>query len=279
MKNILFLLILTAGFAFQATAQVRTPAPSPGATVTQTIGLTDITVEYSRPSMKGRTIFATDGLVPFGKTWRTGANQATKLTLSTDAKFGGVDVKAGTYAVFTKPTASEWTVSLFEHTTANSGGYGDKTPAAEFKAEVAELGNPVESFMIAFDGMTSDGANMFMLWDKTIAVISIEVPAKEMTMASIEKTLAGPGANDYYAAASYYLAEGKDLKKAYEWVKKANAENPRFWMLRTQSQIEAGLGMKKAAIETAKKSLSLAKEAKNDAFIRMNEESIKEWSM
>ena len=279
MKKVLFFLLLTAGFAFQATAQIQTPQPSPSAKIMQTVGLTDITVEYSRPSIKGRTIFADNGLVPYGKVWRTGANSATKVTLSTDAKMGGVDVKAGTYAMFTKPSAGEWTVMLFEHTTASAGGYGDATPAAEFKAKSMELPMTVESFMIAFDGLTNESAQMMLAWEKTAAVIDIDVPSEKMAMASIERTMAGPSMNDYYAAAGYYHAAGKDLKQAHEWVSKVNKDNARFWTLRLQSEIEADLGMKKEAIATAKKSLEMAKEAGNQDYIKINTDNIKKWSM
>lgn len=277
MKKVLLFLALTACFALQANAQITTPAPSPSAKLMQTVGMTDVTVEYSRPSMKGRTIFAEDGLVPFGKVWRTGANAATKLTISTDATIGGKAVKAGSYAVFTKPMADKWTVMLFEHTTSNSGGYGDATPAAEFSAEVAKTDITIESFMVAVDGLTNSGAQLVMAWENTMAIVPIEVPSQKMAMASIERVMAGPSSNDYYAAASYYFSEGKDLKQAHEWVAKVNADSPRYWTLRLQSEIEGKLGMKKEAIMHAKKSMALAKEAGNMDFVKINEKNLAKW--
>lgn len=279
MKKVLFFLCLMAGVAFQANAQIRTPQPSPGAKFTQSVGLTEVSVEYSRPSMKGRTIFAKDGLVPFGEIWRTGANSATKITFSTDVKVGGADLKAGSYAILTKPMADKWTVMLFPYESTNWVSYVEKTPVATASAEVVKNPTTIESFLMAIDGLSNNGATLIMGWENTVAGLAIEVPAKEMAMASIERALSGPSTNDYYAAAAYYQSEGLDLKKAYEWVKIANAENPQYWMLRLQSQIEADLGMYKEAVATAKRSLEKATEAGNNDYIRMNEANIKNWSM
>lgn len=278
MKKLLFFLGLMTAVVLQSNAQIRTPQPSPSAKVTQTVGMTEVTIEYSRPSMKGRTLFAKSGLVPFGEIWRTGANSATKITLSTDAKIGGAEVKAGSYAILTKPMADKWTVMLFPYESSNWGSYLEKDPAATVTAQVMNNPTTVESFLITIDGLTNNGANLIMAWGNTLAALPIEVPAKKMAMASIERALSGPTAGDYYAAAAYYHSEGMDLKKAHDWVKKANAENPRYWQLRLQSQIEADLGMYKDALATAKKSLELAKAAGNNDYVRMNEANIKKWS-
>lgn len=280
MKKVLFFFLLTAAFAVQSNAQIQTPAPSPSAKFTQMVGLTEVTVAYSRPSKKGRTIFAADGLVPYGQVWRTGANLATKISFSTDVKVAGKDVKAGSYAILTKPMKDSWTVMFFPYESSNFGTYMEATPAVEATAKAMknENGLDIESFMIAIDELTNNGANLYMGWETTVAVLPIEVPTEKLTMASIERTLAGPTANDYYAAASYYYGEGKDMKQAYEWVKPVNKENPRYWTLRLQSEIEAKLGMKAEAIKTAKKSMEAAKEAGNMDYVRANEKNIKKWS-
>jgi hypothetical protein len=279
MKKVLFFLCLMAGFAFQVNAQISTPSASPGAKFMQSVGLTEVTVEYSRPSMKGRKIFAADGLVPYGDIWRTGANSATKITLSTDAKIGGADVKAGSYAILTKPMADKWTVMFFPYESSNFGSYMEQEPAATATAQVMENPTTIESFMITVDGLTNNGAMLIMGWENTLAGLAIEVPTKKMAMASIDRALSGPSTNDYYAAAAYYQSEGMELKKAHEYVLKANAENPQYWMLRLQSQIEADLGMYKDAVATAKKSLEKAKSAGNNDYVRMNEANIKKWAM
>lgn len=279
MKKVLFFLLLSAGLTFQTNAQIQTPAPSPSASFTQMVGLTEVSVEYSRPAMKGRTIFAADGLVPFGEIWRTGANQATKITFSTDVKVEGSDLKAGSYAILTKPMADKWTVMFFPYEGGNWPDYVEKTPAAEVSAKAMKTSMTTGSFFMGMDDLHNNGGTLFMTWENTVASLDIETPTQKMAMASIDRAMAGPRANDYYAAASYYHSEGQDLKKAHEWIKKANAGSPQFWTLRLQSQIEADLGMKKEAIATAKKSLEMAKKAGNMDFVRMNEANIKKWSM
>ena len=265
-------------------AQIKTPAPSPAAKIEQTVGMTDVTVEYSRPGMKGRTIFAADGLVPYGEMWRTGANKNTMITFDKDVKFGGTDVKAGTYAIFTKPMADMWEVYLYTDT-ENWGTpreWSDDKVAAKVMAKTMKMSENMENFTIMFDELSSDGANMYMGWANTIAMIPVKTGTDKEATASIEKTLAGPSAGDYYSAATYYYETEKDLNKAYEWIKKANMMNgdkQKFWQVRRQALIEAKLGKKSDAIATAKKSMELAQAAGNMDYVRANEKSIKEWSM
>lgn len=264
-------------FMLPAVAQIRTPAPSTTAELKQTVGLTDINIVYSRPSMKGRTIFAKDGLVPFGAMWRTGANSATKITFGDDVKIGGKDLKKGSYALYTKPDASEWTVMLFNYDTPNAAGYGDKTPVVTFMAKPKMLGDMVESFTIDVNNITNTTADINLMWEKTKVSLPLEVEVDKRVMADIDRVLAGPSQNDYSAAASFYY-DKKDYPKALEYIKKANASDPKFWMLRTESLILADMGKKAEAIKAAEMSKKLAMEAKNDDYVRMNEKSIAEWN-
>lgn len=260
-------------------AQIKTPQPSPAAEISQMVGLTDIDVMYSRPAMKGRTIFAADGLVPFGEMWRTGANKNTMITFDKDVMIGGSDVKAGTYAIFTKPMAASWEV-YFYMDTENWGtpkDWDDAKVAAKLTAPAIKMSEKMENFTIMFDEITADGANMFMGWANTIVVVPIKVGTDKEASASITRTLAGPTSRDYYSAASYYFESGKDMNQAYTWIKKANEMDPKFWQLRRQSLIEAKMGNKVAAIASAKKSMTMAKEAGNMDYVRMNEKSLKEW--
>lgn len=260
-------------------AQISTPAPSPGSKLMQTVGLTDITVEYSRPGVKDRKIFAADGLVPYGEVWRTGANNATKISFSDDVKVGDAELKAGAYAILSKPTAASWQVMFFPYETGNWGSYVDKEPAATVEAKTMKTGHKVENFSISIDGITTDEAQLIFAWDNTAAVVPVSVNVEERVMANIDRVLAGPTPNDYFAAASYYHQTGKDLNKALEWVKKANdTEQPRFWQVRLEALILADLNRKKEAIEAAKKSMKLAEEAGNNDYVRMNKKSIEEWN-
>jgi len=278
MKKAIFLtLVFLASIPLMA-QQIQSPQPSPAAKVMQRVGLTDVTVEYSRPSMRGRTIMG--DLVPFDKMWRTGANQNTMITFSTDATVGDATLKAGTYAIFTKPGATSWDVYFYTDT--NNWGtpqeWDENKVAAKYTAEVMAMEMPVETFTITIDDLHNNGATLGMLWENAYVGVPFGVPAKEMTMKSIEGVMAGPSANDYFAAASFYFQEGENLEQAKEWIDKAVSMNSNaFWMMRVQSLIYAKMGDKKGAIEAAKRSLAVAKAANNADYIKLNEDSLKEW--
>jgi Protein of unknown function (DUF2911) len=282
MKKLIFALaVLIANFTIEA--QVKTPAPSPKSTVTQVVGLTDVTIDYSRPSSKGRPVFG--NLVPFGKLWRTGANQNSMVTFSEDVVINGTTLKKGKYALFTKPKADSWEV-IFYTDTDNWGtpeSWDDKNVALNTTVTPITLANPVETFTISINNLTNDSATLDIAWEKTMVSVKFEVPTQKAAMASISKTLAGPAAGDYFSAAQYLFQSEGDMNKALEYVNKAVSmakpgDDVPFWHLRLKSLIQAKLGDKKGAIETAKLSLANAQKAKNDDYVKMNEDSIKEWS-
>jgi hypothetical protein len=258
--------------------QITTPAPSPSAKVMQKVGLTDVTLEYSRPSMRGRTIFG--DLVPYDKLWRTGANQNSMVTFSDDVTIAGQKLKAGTYAVFTKPGLTSWEVIFYSDT--NNWGtpqeWDDSKVAAKTNVQVYNMPMEVESFTMNIDALHNNGATLGILWEKAYVGVPFEVPTGEKAVKSIENVMNGPSANDYFAAASYYFEEGKDLSKAKEWIDKAVAMNDKaFWMMRSQSLIYAKMGDTKGAIEAAKKSMAAAEAANNADYVKMNKDSLKEW--
>jgi hypothetical protein len=150
-------------------------APSPASKVEQKVGLTDITVEYSRPSVKDRTIFAADGLVPFGKIWRTGANLATKITFSDDIRIGEQSLAAGSYAITTTPNSSEWAIHFHTFGETGWGTYRDKEPALTVKAEATTTDVDIESFMINFTDLRDNSATLFFAWENTIVGIPLQV--------------------------------------------------------------------------------------------------------
>ena len=264
---------------FSVNAQIETPQPSPFSKIEQKVGLTDVSLEYSRPNMKGRTIFG--DLVPYGKMWRAGANKNTMVTFSDDVTIAGNTLKAGSYAIFITPSEKSWEVVFYSDT--NNWGtpreWDDSKVAAKVTAEVYGLPMDIETYTISFDDLTSGSAVIGIMWERAYVGIKFEVPTDSKVAASIDKTMAGPSANDYYAAAVYNLTEGKDLEKAKEWMDKAMSmiENPGYWQLRQQSLLYAKMGDKKNAIATAKKSLAGAEEAGNADYIKMNKESLKEW--
>lgn len=278
MKNIIA--IAACSLAVSVSAQIKTPQPSPAATAKQTVGLTEVEVVYSRPHRRGRTIFG--DLVSYDKLWRTGANKNVVITTDDVLIFGKDSLEAGSYAVFTKPGKDAWKVYFYSDT-ENWGTpqkWDDSKVALETSAKTMKTGSTVESFTIAFEDVTADGAHLEFSWENTKVALPFTVSTKDRVMANIESVMSGPSAGDYYRAADYYLSQNKDLDQALTWMNKAleMRGNAPFWMLRKKSLIEAGLGKKKEAIATAKKSLEAAKEAGNDDYVKMNEDSIKEWS-
>lgn len=260
--------------------KITTPQSSPIARVEQRVGLTDISIEYSRPGVKGRTIFG--NLVPYGKTWRTGANANTTITFSTDVTIDGNIIKAGSYGIYSVPNKDIWEVLFYSETNKRGVPKDWDESKVVFKTNVEAVGMPmnIETFTIMFNELTNSSAVMGLLWEQTFIGIKIEVPTDQIVMGTINKVMSSnPTANDYYNAAIYYNHQNKDLQQANEWMEKAMSltEKPAFWQLRQQSLIVAKIGNAKKAIEIAKKSLALSKEAENDAYIKMNTESLKEW--
>jgi hypothetical protein len=276
LTNLFMATIMVASFSLSA--QIVTPQPSPMSTLKQKVGLTDVTVDYSRPSAKGRTIYGAGGIVPNGEIWRTGANQATKIEFSTDVMVEGKELKKGAYAILTKPDAAAWAVHFYSYTGGNFGDYVEKVPTAAVMVTPTKSSAKFETFTVNIDNITNTGAHLQLIWENTIVPIKISADSDKSIMASIDKTLAGPTGNDYYNAASYLHDSGKDLSKALEYVQKATkVASPAFWQVRKESLILADLGRKAEAIEAAKKSLELAKAANNADYIRMNEKSIADW--
>ncbi len=277
MKNLVSGIVILA--AFVANAQVKTPALSPLAKLEQTVGLTVINIEYSRPSARGRAVFPE--VVAYDEIWRTGANKNSMITISDALIFGKDTLKTGSYSIFTKPSKKNWTVYFYK-TTDNWGNpekWEESNIALQVAADVTSIPK-TETFTISVDQVGIDGATLAFAWD----VVGVQIPFKVLTDSrveeSIKKTLAGPTANDYYRSADYYYNSKKDMKTALEWINKALAmqTNAPYWQLRRKSQIQAELKDYKGATETAKLSLEKAKAEGNDDYIKMNEASIAEWS-
>lgn len=280
-KGIVLLAFIVVNFAIEA--QVKTPQASPKVSVSQTIGLTEIDLDYSRPSAKGRVIFG--DLVPFGRVWRTGANGNTLISFSDDVMIDGKMLPKGKYSLYTIPKADNWEVYFYK-TTDNWGNpeeWKEVDIALKANAKPVMLNRNVETFSLGFGNIANDSADLEISWEKTMVAIKIEVPTQLIAIASITKALAGPTANDYYSAGQYYLQSNGDLNKGLEYLNKAvdmtkaGTDIP-FWYLRQKSLIQSKLGDKKGAIETAKLSLTNATNAKNEDYVKMNNDSIAEWS-
>jgi hypothetical protein len=279
MRKIIYVLaMIIANFVTEA--QVKTPQPSPKSTLTQVVGLTNVEVVYSRPSAKGRDVF--NNLVPFGKLWRTGANENTTISFSDDVVIDGKTLPKGKYALFTTPRADSWEVFFYKSTDnwGNPETWDETKVALKTSVKSEHLDRNVESFTIGITNLDNNFAHLEISWEKTIVAIKFEVPTAKTAMASIDKVLAGPSAGDYFSSAQYLLNSNGDMTKALTYINKAldmNKDKP-FWYTRLKSLIQAKQGDKNGAIETAKISLAAAEAAKNQDYVKMNKDSIAEWS-
>jgi hypothetical protein len=274
--NLVGVAILSLG-AFAANAQtLKMPAPSPSQTIKQSFGLGDISIDYSRPLVKGRVIFG--DLVPYGKVWRTGANASTKITFSDDVNFGGQDVKAGTYALYTIPGKSSWTLMLYSDLTlgGNVAEYDKEKEVLRINVVPKSTDAKVESFTIGLAKVKPTSASLELTWDYTKISVKISTEIESRIMKNIDAIMAAD-ARPYYQAASYYFENGKDISKAKVWVDKAAEQNPKaFWVRLLKAKIELKMGDKKAAIASANEVVALATEAKNDDYVKMANKLISE---
>lgn len=268
-------LCLTAGLFSQAPAapKLEFPDASPGSTLKQRAGLTDIEVSYSRPGLNGRKIFG--GLVPFDAVWRTGANAATKITFSTPVKLGGTEVPAGSYALFSIPGSTEWTVILNKATDQwGSYKYDEKNDLVRVKAKPVALSTPVETFTIGFSDVTQKSVTLCLEWEKTLVPVQIELDTVGMLVPQIEAAMAADGKKPYFPAAMFYFQNNLDLKKAAAWMDAAAAEAPEaFWILYRKGLVLAKMGDKAGALAAAQQSLAIASKQTGevkDEYTRLN---------
>lgn len=266
--------VVITGLGANAQA-LKTPQPSPIQTVKQAFALSDITVEYSRPSAKNRTVFGE--LVPFGEIWRTGANASTKITFGEDVKVEGQAVAAGTYALYAIPGKDSWTVIIHKNITHwGTEDYAQAEDAIRFNVKPSALGNKVETFTINVADITASSANIELLWANTRVAFGVVADIDSKIMKNIETTMA-KDARPYYNAASYYFENNKDLTKAAEWVNKGIEQNPKaYWMVLLKAKIELKQNKKAEAIASAQKVKALATEDKNDDYVRMADKFIGE---
>ena len=268
--------------SFYGFSQLKTPSASTAAEIEQVVGLTEIEIDYNRPSKKGRDIFG--NLVPYGKIWRTGANSGTEISFSTDVTINGQNIKEGTYSIFSIPNIDSWEIILYADTDLWSVPRNwDETKIifqSNFKTNMNN-GKSVETFTISFDNITNNDFDLVFSWDDTYVIVPINVPTRSLVDNQIKSIMSdNPKSSDYYSAAVYYLQENNKLDVALDWMNKAidMIENPRFFQLRQFSLILAANGKYREAIKVAKKSLELSIQANNQDYVKMNNDSIREWS-
>lgn len=278
-KIILSSLLCMSMFTY---GQVQTPKASPLAKVEQRVGLTDISISYSRPSVNQRVIFG--DLLPFGDRWRLGANENTKFRTNDDLTFSSGILKAGTYSMFATPNADHWVVEFYSDT-SNWGlpeKWDDTKVVLILKSSLEKPRITAENLTISIENMEFNGADLVIAWDEHMVRFPFTVNTKRKVLESIDKTMKSKSAtaNDYYAAAGYYFSENLDLKQALEWSKKAVELKGQsaYWMTRLKAQLQAANGDIKGAMETAKLSLQEAKKEGDENYVRLNQQSIDEWS-
>lgn len=277
MNRILALLVLAAAplAAQNAAPRLELPSASPAAVIKQKVGITDIEISYSRPSVRGREIFGE--LVPYGEVWRTGANAATRISFGTPVTLNGRNVPAGDYELFTIPGKDEWTFII--HQAKSQWGAYSYDPAndvARVVAQPEETTRPVETFTLAFEDIDTDSATLALTWDRVRVPVTIEVDTRGALIPRIEAVMASDSARKPYAqAALFYLNQGLDLAKAAAWMDAAIAQDPdAFYLVYQKARILAKMGDTEGARAAAQTSLEAARKSTGpirDEYIRLNE--------
>ncbi len=254
--------------------KVDFPQASPPCTIKQQVGLTNIEIDYCRPSVRGRKIFG--GLEAYGKVWRTGANAATKISFSTPVTLNGTAIPAGTYELFTIPNEKLWTVIL--HKNAGEWGayeYKPEDDVARITATPETLAEPVETFTIGLNDLRDDSATLNLVWEKTRVPVKIQLDVVGTVTAQIQAAMASDATKKpYFQSAMFYLDHNLDLKQALAWMNQALAEQPdAFWAYYHKARILARMGDKAGALASAQKSIELAEKSgpvERDEYTRLN---------
>ena len=250
--------------------QLRTPAPSTTQTIKQDFGLSTVELNYSRPGMKGRKIYG--DLVPFGKVWRTGANNATALTFGDEVIIGGTKVPAGKYGLLSIPDKDNWTLIITKQTDVTSpAAYKQDMDVVRVNVKPESLSNTNETFSMQFQNVKPTSLDLAIVWDKTQVSLPISTDVESKVMAQIKSAMERD-TRPYFQAAMYYLETDKDLNQALTWFDKALEQSPNaFWIYHQKANALAKLGKKEEARLTANKSMELARAQKNDDYVKLNE--------
>jgi len=271
MKKIIFLFVcLFALCCFTDAQQLQTPQPSSTQSIKQNFGLSAIELNYSRPGVKGRKIFGE--LVPYGKVWRTGANNATTISFGDEVMIGDKKVPAGKYGLLTIPDQNQWTIILTKQLDVTSpAAYKQDQDVVRFTSKPQTLPFSVETFTMMFNNVTSTSVDLDLVWDETLVTLPIKTEIDSKIMAQI-KSLVENDNRPYFNAAMYYMENGKDLNQALAWFDKSIQQNPKaYWAYYQRGNLLAKMGKKQEAIASANKSIELAKEAQNDDYVTLNQ--------
>ncbi|MGC2625969.1 MAG: DUF2911 domain-containing protein [Candidatus Udaeobacter sp.] len=258
-------MLLPGGLQAADEKKIEFPAPSQHSVVKQRVGLTDVEVDYSRPNKNGREIFG--GLVPYGKLWRTGANAVTKIKFSRAVTLGGKEIPAGEYALFTIPTANEWTIILSKDAKVQSAAdYKQENDAVRITATPESLPTTIETFTIALNDVKGASATLDLLWDRTRVPVKLSTDDVEQVSKQLDAAVSAGTSLDprtAYQAAAFYYDNNKDMNQAAKWIDQALEKNPdAYFMHYKKAQIQAKLGNKKKAVASAQKAIDILKKDK-----------------
>ena len=252
----------------------ETPRPSPNATVSQTVGVTHITIDYSSPGVKDRTIWGE--LVPFGEVWRTGANEVTSITFDDPVKINGSELPAGTYGVHTIPGKTEWEIIFSKDTEVDAGSnYDPEKDALRIKIKPEEAPF-VERMIFIFTNTTDSKTTTNMWWEKLRISFDIEVSTQELVFAKADEKLSWLPS---FQAANYCLTNDANLEQGMKWIEASVILDEVYWNTRVKAQLQNKLGMKDEAITTMNKAIELGAKMEDAPFDydRMKE-LLAEWS-
>jgi hypothetical protein len=277
MKQLFSLFMVTLGLLPVAIAQeLELPRPSPKASVTQTIGLTDVTISYSRPGVKGRVIWGE--LVPYDKVWRTGANEATTISFSRDVKIGGQNIPAGAYSLLTIPGKEEWMVVINKD--ANQWGsysYDQTKDAVRVKVK-PQMGPHQERMMFSFADVQLSSGTVELAWEKVRVSFVIETDTVNQAMANIKDALESDWVVPYRAASFVHMNNVGDKTEARKWIDQSVTIRETYWNMRLKAEILAAEGSIKEAIAIAEKAVQIGKENKDEpGEVAKTENQIAEW--
>ena len=256
-------------------AQVKIPPASSSQTISQSLGISTVTLVYSRPNMNGRKIFG--GLEPYGKVWRTGANQIPTITFESEVRVAGNKVAPGTYGILTIPNKDKWTI-IFTKNNNQWGSYTYNQAEDLFRFPVTPqlLDKPVETFTISFSEVTPSSAKMNLSWENTLVTYDLTVDEDAEITASIQEAMKGDK-RPYFVSAQYYYKNNKDINQALDWINKAEQEAPKATYIKYwKALIQIKAGDKAGARITAQKGIEIAKEENNGEYIRLNEQVLEQ---
>lgn len=241
--------------------QFRTPRPSPNAAATQTVGVTDITIDYSSPGVKERKIWG--DLVPYNQIWRTGANEVTSITFSDPVKINGNNLEAGTYGIHTIPREKEWDVIFSGDTKVNDPStFNEKEEVLRLKVKPVENAF-TERMIFTFSDMTENSAIVNLVWEKIKVSFKVETDTQELTLEKARKMVDW---NTPFQAAQYCLTNNTNLDEAEKWIEASTLMNGNYWNMRIKARILEKLGKKGEAISIMEQAIELGNAMKDKPF-------------